>query len=163
MHTRLHGVLHFAAPSYLGSQEEIFLLPKKTRLCASRPQQPLSRESERETFFPTQSPAHKKKKNKKNRIQNEKNSELKFSHYKYSNLEIQITVSNRKKLQTNPKIFAAKNNFAATANPKALAKPTRPRKKLKKPYNRWIIYPLLYTHWKSLKDTCTKKCTTDNR
>lgn len=94
--------------------------------------------SERETFFPTQSPAHKKK-NRKNRIQNEKNSEFPISNYKYSNLEIQITVSNCKKLQTNPKIFAANNNFAATANPKALANPTSPRKKLKKPYNRWII------------------------
>jgi hypothetical protein len=65
MHTRLHGVLHFAAPSYLGSQEEIFLLPKITRLYASRPQQPLLRESERETFFPTQSAAHKKKRTEK--------------------------------------------------------------------------------------------------
>jgi hypothetical protein len=98
----------------------------------------------RETFFPTQSPAHKKK-NRKNKIQNEKNAELKISNYKYSNLEIQITVSNCKKLQTNPKIFAAKNNFAATANPKALAKPTSPGKKLKKPYNRWIILsPTIY-------------------
>jgi hypothetical protein len=29
MHTRLHGVLHFAAPSYLGSQEEISFYKRK--------------------------------------------------------------------------------------------------------------------------------------
>jgi hypothetical protein len=58
---------------------------------------------------------------------------------------MQISVSNCKKLRTNPKIFTAKNNFAATANPKALAKPRSPRKKLKKPYNRWIILsPTIY-------------------
>jgi hypothetical protein len=94
--------------------------------------------SERETFFPTQSPAHKKK-NRKNRIQNEKK-------FRIENFQLQIQQSgntnHRLKLQeiaNKSKIFAANNNFAATANPKALAKPTSPRKKLKKPYNRWII------------------------
>jgi hypothetical protein len=55
MHTRLHGVLHFAAPSCLGSQEEIILLPKKTRLCASRPQQPLSSPQKKKKTEKTQS------------------------------------------------------------------------------------------------------------
>jgi hypothetical protein len=127
MHTRLHGVLHFAAPSYLGSQEEIFLLPKKTRLCASRPQQPLLRESARESFFPTQSPAHKKKEQKKQNPERKK--------FRIENFQLQIQQSGN----TNHRLKLQEINFAATANPKALAKPTSPRKKLKKPYNRWII------------------------
>jgi hypothetical protein len=142
----------------LGSQEEIFLLPKKTRLYASRPQQPLLRESERETFFPTQSAAHKKKEQKKKKFRIE-NFQLQIQQSGNTNhrLKLQEIANKSKNLRSKKTILVLQQTQKRLQNPQA------PRRSSKKPYNRWIIYPLLYTHWKSLKDTCTKKCTTDNR
>jgi hypothetical protein len=131
MHTRLHGVLHFAAPSYLGSQEEIFLLPKKTRLCASRPQQPLSRESERETFFPTQSPAHKKKEQKKQNPERKK--------FRIENFQLQIQQSgntnHRLKLQeiaNKSQNLRSEKQFCCYGKPKSASKTHKPPEEAQK-------------------------------
>jgi hypothetical protein len=133
MHTRLHGVLHFAAPSYLGSQEAIFLLRKKTRLCASRPQQPLLREGERETFFPTQSPAHKKKKKK----QKKQNPERKKT--RIENFQLQIKESgntnHRLKLQeiaNKSQNLRRKKQFCCYGKPKSASKTHKPPEEAQK-------------------------------
>jgi hypothetical protein len=119
MHTRLHGVLHFAAPSCLGSQEEIILLPKKTRLCASRPQQPLS------------SPQKKKKKQKKHNPEPKK--------FRISNFQLQIQQSgnanHRLKLQeiaNKSKNFHSKKQFCCYGKPKSASKTQKPPEEAQK-------------------------------
>jgi len=118
MHTRLHGVLHFAAPSCLGSQEEIFLLPKKTRLCASRPQQPLS------------SP-QKKKKQKKHNPEPKK--------FRISNFQLQIQKSgntnHRLKLQevaNKSQNLRSKKQYCCYGKPKSASKTHKPPEEAQK-------------------------------
>jgi hypothetical protein len=89
------------------------------------------RESERETFLPTQSPAHKKK-NRKNRIQNEKK-------FRIENFQLQIQQSgntnHRLKLQeiaNKSQNLRSEQQFCCYGKPKSASKPHKPPEEAQK-------------------------------